>query len=583
MMKKNRIITASLCCLLATSMISCEDLLSDYPDSNIYAPEDIYDSPGRSEGVLLYAYMLLPTVNYMNYDDFATDDMVTNTSGSIWTTVATGLWTKDNSPFTQINCYQNCYKAITQINTFLAEVENVQWDEDQEINDLYIQRLSGEAYGLRAWYTAMLLRKHGGYASDGELYGVPIVDQVIESVEDGEIQRSSYKETYDFIMEDCDRALKLLPLYWKNEGLSDKELLVIGQVAGSRINGITVKLLKSRMALTAASPAFADDSEISWQDALDAAVDVMSENSALNNVSSDDCEYWAHSSNMTYLYNQTEIFWSTATIMQNYIEQQLLPPSMVGSAVGNPSQNFVNCIPDKDGYPIDNSSLYSASAPYENRDSRLDMIILRDGSSYNGTTLNVRDEVDDNAINAVETSTRTGYYVRKFLDLTVAPAANTTTFTTSLRYHTYARYTEVLLNFAEAATMIGGKDYAVTVGDVTITPADVINAIRLRAGITSEAYVNSCGDDDFLELIKNERRIELFFEGFRFWDLRRWSTMESLVPELNAMVTGMKISKDRSSYEEFDVEQRVYQSYQIYGPVADDDVRLYGLIQNVGW
>ncbi len=52
---------------------------------------------------------------------------------------------------------------------------------------------------------------------------------------------------------------------------------------------------------------------------------------------------------------------------------------------------------------------------------------------------------------------------------------------------------------------------------------DVIKAIRKRAGIggTNDAYLEACAasKDKMRELIRNERRLELCFEGFRFWDL----------------------------------------------------------------
>lgn len=67
------------------------------------------------------------------------------------------------------------------------------------------------------------------------------------------------------------------------------------------------------------------------------------------------------------------------------------------------------------------------------------------------------------------------------------------------------RYAEILLNYAEAAFELGNTDGALT----------AINQIRNRAGI---AVLTSISRDK----IRHERRVELAWEGHRYWDLRRW-------------------------------------------------------------
>ena len=88
------------------------------------------------------------------------------------------------------------------------------------------------------------------------------------------------------------------------------------------------------------------------------------------------------------------------------------------------------------------------------------------------------------------------------------------------------------------------------------------------------------------ELIRNERRIELSFEGFRFWDIRRWN----LVDAMTAEVKGMSIvsSKDGDNttytYTVVPVEKRSYKDYMIYGPIPYSEmVKFNQLSQNKGW
>jgi len=77
-------------------------------------------------------------------------------------------------------------------------------------------------------------------------------------------------------------------------------------------------------------------------------------------------------------------------------------------------------------------------------------------------------------------------------------------------------------------------------------------------------------------LIRNERRLELCFEGFRFWDLRRWKE------NLTIPAKGVKI--DGSTYTYFTVEERAYNNeFMHYGPIPDREVIKFSFIQNKGW
>jgi hypothetical protein len=66
----------------------------------------------------------------------------------------------------------------------------------------------------------------------------------------------------------------------------------------------------------------------------------------------------------------------------------------------------------------------------------------------------------------------------------------------------------------------------------------------------------------------------LCFEGFRFWDLRRWKDD----------LTEKAIGYDVSTGEEFDVESRSYDDYMYYGPIPYSEIKKYdNLVQNKGW
>ena len=81
------------------------------------------------------------------------------------------------------------------------------------------------------------------------------------------------------------------------------------------------------------------------------------------------------------------------------------------------------------------------------------------------------------------------------------------------------------------------------------------------------------------ELIRNERRLELCFEGFRFWDLRRWKVDMN---KLNEAAKGMRIENNQGSV--VDVETRNYSDYMYYGPIPYSEIlKFNALQQNKGW
>ena len=78
------------------------------------------------------------------------------------------------------------------------------------------------------------------------------------------------------------------------------------------------------------------------------------------------------------------------------------------------------------------------------------------------------------------------------------------------------------------------------------------------------------------ELIRNERRLELCFEGFRFWDMRRWQL------DLTKPAMGMRINQ--GVYTPFEVEARNYRNYMYYGPIPySETLKFNALEQNKGW
>lgn len=559
--------------LVGLSISSCESFIAPDDDNKI-TEEILINDPGAAEGILLKAYASLPDEHNFSLES-VTDDAVTNDFSSVFWKMANGQYSAYNNPNSQ---WSMAYTNIFYINKFLEIVDEVPWDLDsEEISALHNKRLRGEAYGLRAWYEFKLLRGHSGLSETGELLGYPVVRETIEITDDWQIPRSSFEECVDYILEDCDSALAYLPDVYSNIPDNNVFNSTMGARFTNRINGNAIKALVSRLLLYSASPAFnIDGDQAKWEAAAEYTGDFLQENGGLTALSDNGLSFWIYPAGGPY---DPDIIWATSIVQNNRLEQKHFPPSLFGNAEINPSQNLVDAFPMVNGYPItDDNSSFIPTFPYRDRDPRLEAFILYDNGMI-GSKGPIRTYVNaaPDGIGEQSNSTRTGYYAKKFLNpgAVISPIpANANHF------YTHIRFTEVFLNYAEAANEAWGPDGAGTSG---ISARDVIAAIRNRAGILApDSYLESVTDkQEFRELIRNERRIELCFEGHRFYDIRRWKEIDVM----KSPVTGVSITQGfPAKYEYKVIENRDFKDHMIYGPIPYNEALKYDeLLQNSGW
>jgi len=574
-MKNTKYSIMVLFVLVGLTLDSCE-VLEPEP-SNFYDIEDVKSYVHYAEGVLLAAYNNLPSNHNAFPLSYGCDEAVTNDQGNSVKIAIAGGWTSNSNPF---GTWNNAYESILYVNTFLEEMADVEWFwSDTTISEGYKQRLMGEAYGLRAWNLFSLLQAHAGKGANGEMLGVPIVDHVVDpdNPDDYKIPRSSFNQLVQFIITDCDLAIANLPRRFLRTGnyLNDEAM---GDQYTNRINGLSVRMIKTKTLLYAASQAYSDGTYNYQQAAVEAAA-IMDLNTGLTNVNigNQDHLQFYNNENVAKDNQHPEVIWYSSRTTDNDWEADNYPPSLYGEGNTNPSQNLVNAFPMLDGTPVTDAKINSAD-PYSDRDPRLSMYILYNGatfvSSEDTITINTKAGSQDAKGSSDPNTTLTGYYLRKFMNLTnvdLDPAINSN----GTKYYTYARYTDALLMFAEAANETAGPD-----GDVGgYTARQVINAIRDRAGITSTVYVDGLDKTQLAELIKNERRIEMCFENQRFWDLRRWN----MVDEIKEPVNGVQVSSDGNTYSYTKVENRNFSDYQIYGPIPYVETLKYDIVQNQGW
>jgi len=593
-------------------LCSCDDMFEP-ADENYRQAEDMTEESKYAHGLLIYAYDRLP-YQTTSQTDVATDDAVTNVTNSAYLNMATGTWASDNNPVSE---WDRCRDGIQYVNLFLSIVEKVKWAPSAASKQqMFVDRLKGEAFGLRALFNYYLLMAHGGYADDGVLYGIPLLLKPEDGSSDFNQPRATFEECVKQCYADCDSAMALLPLDYTEIAGNDEipakyqalganasnYNLVFGNKARNLLSGKVAEAIKAQVALLAASPAFREQSGVTSAEAATLAANVLKRIGGLQGFDPVGNKDWFKSSYKTMIEGSEipEILWRADRSKNASQERENFPPTLYGQGRVNPSQNLVDAFPMRSGLPItDPNSGYNPQDPYANRDLRLADMVIYNGQTFRkleiitGTYPAIHGdqaETDDN-INSISTSTRTGYYLKKLLREDVSPLSSSLIE----QQHIYPRirYTEIFLAYAEAANDAWGPKADPT--NVGFTAYDVIKAIRERAGLGTnemglplaegDAYLEACAADQakMTNLIRNERRIELCFENKRFWDLRRW-----MLP-LNEAVKGMKVDRNEAtgelSYTVIEVEDRKYDSsYQCYGPIPKSEILKWSnLMQNKGW
>ena len=602
-MKKRNII---LYLTVLLTMCSCQDMFEP-ADENNRQEDAMYEESKYAAGLLMYGYSRLP-YSTSTETDVATDDAVTNNTNSNFLNMATGTWSSERDPMSKWN---SCKDGIQYVNKFLTIVDKVKWAPSAASKQqMFIDRQKGEAYGLRALFYYNLLQAHGGYADDDILYGVPLLTLPEDGSSDFNQPRALFSDCVKLCFADCDSAMKYLPMDYidvtseeipaKYKALGAETTgynLVFGTRSRGLMSGKIAEAIKAQVALLAASPAFRDQSDVTSAEAAVLCANVLKRIGGLEGFDETGNIWYKNKTKLEPSASEMpEILWRADRSKDASQERENFPPTLYGSGRVNPSQNLVDAFPMRNGRPItDPKSGYDPKNPYANRDLRLDDNILYNGMTFRktviitGTYPNENDESLDN-INYGNTSTRTGYYLKKLLRDDVSPLQSSLVE----QQHIYPRirYTEIFLAYAEAANDAWGPKADPT--GVGFTAYDVIKAIRGRAGLGTDeyglplpdgdAYLEECASDQakMTNLIRNERRIELCFENKRFWDLRRWKM------PLDETVKGVMIDRNDEgelSYTIIDVEERKYDnSYQWYGPIPKGEVlRWSNLKQNKGW
>ena len=371
--------------------------------------------------------------------------------------------------------WSTAYTQIRYINQFLQLMRTYS-TFGEEKNNLW----EAQARFFRAFVYFQLAKRY-----DGAIIETTLPDGPNHAL-------SPIDEVYDFIEEDLQFAIDNLPLKWDAANLG-------------RISSVAAQAFLSRVELYAGR----------WQKAYDAAEAVIQSGqfSLMPNYA-DACKGSNSEAIIQFFYGATSgpsnswDTWYSAVPAGNRFET---------GSVGVPTQEMVECYEYADGTKVDWEPWHTTTTvppPYDKLEPRFAASIVYRGSTWMGVTMDCCLDGPNGVFQAYGdapygwNTTSTGYFLKKLCDESHTDLAAVKGHQTWVAL----RYAEVLLNKAEAAFRL----------NLTAEAQAAMNQVRARVNLPG---VYSIGEPWF-EAYRNERKVELSYEGHLYWDMRRWRLCE---------------------------------------------------------
>lgn len=480
--------------------------------------------------------------------------------------------------------YTNNYNRIRQVNTLLQQAEGYAAPAD-------IETSVGEAHFFRAYCYFDLL----------QVYGDVIITRTPLDIDSPEMQmaRNSRDEVVDFILEDLEEAIRLLPE--ANEISSKDEGRLSSQAASAFLSRValyegTWQKFRNGGQNNDRSSALLDIAATSAHDVIESG---FFELFAPEELGTEAYKYLfilendkSNSAGITKSGNKEYIFTrrhdpTLASIGFNITQGRL------GNAV-YVTRKMANMYLQSNGLPINPQTWdYSkVDSEFKDRDNRMSNTLMIPGHTYWGTGggridwTGSAEEIANASHKNFMPSTGTGYFPHKW-------CCERDGVPTGMEAYDYPiiRYAEVLLNYAEA---VFERDDKISDEDLAIS----LNLTRKRVNPNMPDLTNafvSANNLDMRTEIRRERTVEFYDENFRIDDLKRWKTAEEEMP-MN--LTGVKwrgteyeTKWSDASSKTMDAEGciiyeqgRVWEEKHYLYPLPIDQLKLNpNLKQNPGW
>jgi hypothetical protein len=389
--------------------------------------------------------------------------------------VGAGIWEDD-------------FKDIRRACRFLENVDRCYMDESLKARYKY------EAKALRAYYHMELMMFFGD---------IPIITKSVIPA-GSYLERNKEADVYNFIVSELTDCANNLPATYNNADLK-------------RITAGACWSLISRLALFYKKY---DAAKEAAKKVIDLAV------YELYKTASNPKNSYADLFLYTGELNKERIFFRENTSGGNQWNT-FAPLGVGGKTVLSPTAAVVNNYETRQGKTIwelgpDSIAIYQKEPNYKgNRDPRLAASVLLPGQTYSSYVLKPFDAAQTNLDRlGAQNATATGFWVNKYLD----PKDRTGTRTLD---YMIIRYAEILLNYVEALIEL----------DQWSDPDVVkyLNEVRARATMPAVDITIYNSQATLRELVRRERQSELAFEGGRFYDIRRWGILGTV---MNGQVFG---------------------------------------------
>lgn len=464
------------------------------------------------------------------------------------------------------------YHGIKAVNNLLENLEGLNVTDSTSEATKKTQ-ITGQAYFLRAFFYHQLY----------SLYGrVPLIDHTFDINTDWAETRASMDSVADFIVADCDKAAELLPT--KYESSDD---------FGRATKGAALAV-KARTLLYKASPLFGTPSTEKWQEAANAqkaVIDLGVYKLSEVNSADDYAQIFYNPEDPEIIFEKLYNSKDPEGGALNYLFEAPIGyySGYYGWGIWLPTYNAANLYENADGTKfemqnvreyeiqkpevVDGETVYTPTkiqatetSPWENREIRFYANILYDGALWGYGDANhaigifepgepgaeVGEQSPSNTSGEYWNATKTGYYMKKFLDPNYDSEQEEIMNTTPWIFF---RLSEIYLNYAECLIELGKNAEAL----------QYINLVRTRVGLPA-----ATGQDIRAEY-EYERQVELMFEGQRFFDLRRWKKMPEYFSGDN-LPTALKIYKMKDgtllySHDTTVLQQRNFRDAMYWMPV----------------
>ena len=520
--------------IAALAIISCNDGFLDKKPLDKLNEDAVFNSDKLAEAYVNALYTVLPDPYQEGNIGCITDEGYFRYGGTSTRYIASGFMDPDNVMYikeggqahntrtTILNIWNRTYEWIYRMNYFLQYVD----EKGSAMTDDAKKRLSGEVHFLRAWSYFLLIQRYSG---------VPIITKPHGLEDDFTVERSNFDDCVDFILEEIDKAYKYLP---------EK-----GQTERGRINKDVALALKSRLTLVAASKQFNDPDnpvggifrgsydKTKWTRALNAAKAIVDRADVDGAYQLDDTYdgIWKDVDSPEIIW--AKYFVATSDADDNYTKKAQLLYTVEyfnGWEAFHPSQAAQIDFEMANGKKwFEDGSGYDPKHPYKGRDPRFYKCIAAPFSMYGNTGKDGTTKEDELLL----------YYLydgKKLDDFDFTKNPNEPGFSSRAKHqcsgnhgglelykwyiptsyisesqtgsllYPWFRLAEMYLNYAEAAYMTGDEN----------TCREYINKIRKRPDVNMPD-VTETGENLWDRLV-NERRVELYAETFRYFDLRRW-------------------------------------------------------------